>query len=118
MVVCRIALWALALVAAAGDSLAQKLPARPVRLIVAFASGGSLDFIARGVGQKLAAAWGQQVVVDNRPGAGGDVGAEVAANALPDGHTLYLCKGYPFSSTREGSVGRGSQLDKLSRMSV
>ena len=93
MVVCRIALWALALVAAAGDSLAQKFPARPVRLIVPFASGGSLDFIARMVGQKLAEAWGQQVVVDNRPGAGGNVGAEVAANALADGHTLYLCKG-------------------------
>ena len=61
MVVCRIALWALALVAAAGDSLAQKFPARPVRLIVPFASGGSRDFIARMVGQKLAEAWGQQV---------------------------------------------------------
>ena len=89
-VVCRIALCALALAGSPGDSGAQNYPARPVRLIVPFASGGSVDILARMVGQKLAEAWGQQVVVDNRPGAGGNVGAQLAANAAPDGHTLYL----------------------------
>jgi tripartite-type tricarboxylate transporter receptor subunit TctC len=88
---CLIALCALALVACAVDSHAQSYPARAIRLIVPFASGGSADVLARMVGQKLAEAWGQQVAVDNRPGAGGNVGAELAANAPPDGHTLYLC---------------------------
>jgi tripartite-type tricarboxylate transporter receptor subunit TctC len=69
---------------------AQTYPARPVRLIVSFAPGGSVDLVARLLGQKLGEGWGQQVVVDNRPGAGGNVSAEIAAQAAPDGYTLYI----------------------------
>ena len=65
-------------------------PTRPIRLIVSFAPGGSVDVVARLVGHKLAEAWGQQVVIDNRPGAGGNLSAEIAARAAPDGYTLYM----------------------------
>ena len=66
-------------------------PARPVRLIVPFAPGAGQDLTGRMVAQKLSDAWGQQVIVDNRPGAGSNIGAEIAARAVPDGHTLLLC---------------------------
>src|SRR5687767_508508 len=69
---------------------AQDYPARPVRLIVSFASGGSVDVVARLVAHKLSEAWGQQVVVDNRAGASGNLSAEIAARAAPDGYTLYI----------------------------
>src|SRR4051812_15330585 len=65
-------------------------PSRPIRLIVSFAPGGSVDVVARTVAQKLSEAWGQQVVVDNRPGAGGNLSAEIAARSAPDGYTLYM----------------------------
>ena len=80
-----------ALAAPLCDALAQPYPARPIRLIVSFAPGGSVDLVARLIGQKLTEAWGQQVVIDNRPGAGGNLSAELAAKAPPDGYTLYLC---------------------------
>ncbi len=88
--ICRAALCSLALSAPACDALAQAYPARPVRLIVSFAPGGSVDLVARLIGQKLAEAWGQQVVIDNRAGAGGNLSAELAAKATPDGYTLYM----------------------------
>jgi tripartite-type tricarboxylate transporter receptor subunit TctC len=66
-------------------------PARPVRMVAAFAPGGSVDVVARLLAQKLAENWGQQVVVDNRPGAGGNVSAEIVARAPNDGHTIYIC---------------------------
>jgi tripartite-type tricarboxylate transporter receptor subunit TctC len=72
-------------------AMAAEFPSRPIRLIVAFAPGGSVDLVARLLAQKLAESWGQQVVVDNRPGAGGNVSAEIAARAAGDGYTLYLC---------------------------
>jgi tripartite-type tricarboxylate transporter receptor subunit TctC len=75
---------------AALNAAAADYPARPVRLIVAFAPGGSVDVVARLLAQKLGDRWKQQVVVDNRPGAGGNVSAEIAARAQPDGHTLYM----------------------------
>ena len=68
----------------------QPYPARPVRLVVSFAPGGGVDLVARLVGQRLADAWGQQVVIDNRPGAGGNLSAELVAKAPPDGYTLYM----------------------------
>lgn len=65
-------------------------PSRPVRIIVPFAAGGSADVLARITGQALAARWGQQVVIDNRLGAGGHIGAEIVARAPGDGTTLLL----------------------------
>src|SRR5262245_53118102 len=65
-------------------------PERPVRLIVPFPPGGGNDILARAVGQRLAEPLGQQVIVDNRGGAGGMMGGQIAAAADPDGHTLFL----------------------------
>ena len=81
------------LTAAAGVAAAQSYsgyPTRPIRFIVPFPPGGGNDVMARAVGQKLTEAFGQQVVVDNRGGAGGNIGAETAARATPDGYTLFL----------------------------
>lgn len=76
---------------------AQKYPAKPVRLIVPYAAGGPLDDVARYLGQKLSARWGQQVLVENRGGSGGAVGTELAARAAPDGYTLLLGNGGPIT---------------------
>jgi tripartite-type tricarboxylate transporter receptor subunit TctC len=79
----------LVLGAAAGSvQAAGAYPDRPIRYIVAFAPGGINDLLARVVGQKLTEAWKQPVLVDNRPGAGGNLGAEIVARAAPDGYTL------------------------------
>src|SRR5262249_43495277 len=67
---------------------AQAYPARPVRLIVGVTAGGANDTVARLVAQSLSERLGQQVVVENRPGAGGNVGTEAVVNAAPDGYTL------------------------------
>jgi tripartite-type tricarboxylate transporter receptor subunit TctC len=69
-------------------AIAADFPARPVRLIVPFAPGGGVDFIARLIGQKLAEAVGQPIVVENRPGAGSAIGTEAALRSAPDGYTL------------------------------
>ena len=75
----------------AGDALAQAgYPARAVRLIVPFAPGGSNDIMARLIGQKFSEAWGQPVVIDNRPGASGIVGTDIVAKAQPDGYTVLM----------------------------
>lgn len=68
---------------------ADTYPAKPVRFLVPFAPGGGNDIIARLIGQKLAGIWGQQLIVDNRPGAGGNVAGEITAKAAPDGYTLF-----------------------------
>jgi tripartite-type tricarboxylate transporter receptor subunit TctC len=69
---------------------AQGYPAKPLRILVPNAPGGSTDILARIVGERLADKWGQQVVIDNRGGAGGNIAAELAARAAPDGYTLFL----------------------------
>ncbi|HEV7265815.1 MAG TPA: tripartite tricarboxylate transporter substrate binding protein [Falsiroseomonas sp.] len=83
---------ALPLLHAARTALAQAAPwpTRTVRLIVPFAAGGTADVLARIMAERLTQRWGQQVVVENRPGAGGNIGAEQVARAAGDGHTLLL----------------------------
>jgi tripartite-type tricarboxylate transporter receptor subunit TctC len=78
------------LLSASAAATAQDFPTRPLRLIIGFAPGGSTDLVARVIAQKMAASMSQQVVVDNRPGANGMIGAELVAKATPDGHTLLL----------------------------
>ena len=73
-----------------GGALAQAFPAKAVRIVVPFPPGGGLDIVARVVGPKLTESWGQQVIVDNRAGASGMIGTEIAARAAPDGYTLIM----------------------------
>jgi tripartite-type tricarboxylate transporter receptor subunit TctC len=75
---------------APGAAHAQSYPTKPVKLIVPFAAGGPIDVMGRLVAQWLSSALGQQVVVDNRPGASGAIGTRAAAAAEPDGHTLLI----------------------------
>lgn len=81
-------------VVAAGSAIAQPYPSRPVRMIVPYSAGGATDIVARIVALKLPELLGQQVVIDNRPGAGSLIGTDIAAKALPDGYTL-LAVGSP-----------------------
>ncbi len=71
-------------------TVAQQFPVKPVRWIVPFPPGGAADISSRVIGQKLSEIWGQQVIIDNRPGAAGNVGTEIAARAAPDGYTVVL----------------------------
>ncbi len=82
-----------AVLAGAGFAQAQSFPNRPVRIIVAFAPGGANDIVTRVVAQKLSETWGQSIVVDNRGGAGGNIGGDLAAKANPDGYTLFMTSG-------------------------
>ena len=82
---------ALALAVIAGHASAQSAyPSKSIRILVPFPAGGSTDFVARGIGQKITEAWGQQVVLDNRAGAAGIVATEIVAKAAPDGYTLLM----------------------------
>ena len=76
-------------IASAADS-ADTYPSKPVRIVVPFTPGGSTDILARAIGQKLAEAWGQPVVIENRPGAGGNVGVDLVAKSAPDGYTIVM----------------------------
>ncbi len=84
-------LMAAAMACAAIGGWAQPYPAKPIRIIVPFPAGGTADIMARVVGQKMTETWGQQVLIDNRSGAGGNIAAELAARSAPDGYTLFLC---------------------------
>ncbi len=94
-IVIALALSLIASAAAPGYAIAQKsiYPDKPIRFLVPFPPGGGTDIIARVMAQKLSEAFGQSVVVDNRPGAGGTIGAEIAAKAMPDGYTMIMVSG-------------------------
>ena len=77
---------------------AQNYPTKAVRLIVGFPAGGTSDIMARLTGQKLSEAWGQTFIIDNRPGAGGNIGTELVAKAAPDGYTLLVSPGSTLTS--------------------
>lgn len=81
---------AVALVAVTDIAGAQMYPTKPIRFVVPYAPGGNTDILARLIGQKLSQAWGQPVIPDNRPGAGGTVGAELVAGAPSDGYTIIM----------------------------
>ena len=92
---CAAAALGCALLAAAGAALAQagaaaSYPSKPIHIVVTFTTGGAPDILARLIGERLQADWGQPVIVDNRPGAGGNPGADSVAKAPPDGHTFVV----------------------------
>ena len=84
------ALLSVLLASLAPPGQAQQYPARPVRIVVPFAPGGGSDFIARFMAQRLTESLGAQVIVENKPGAGGVLGIEVGVKSAPDGYTLTL----------------------------
>src|SRR4051812_42244668 len=81
---------AIALVSTGANAQGGAFPTKPIRIVVPFPPGGSTDFFARSVGQKLTETFGQQVVSDNRTGANGIVGTEIVAKAAPDGYNLLM----------------------------
>ena len=82
------ALFVASLMAAAGGAFAQAWPTKPIRWIVAFPPGGGADVLSRMLSPKISEALGQQIIIDNRGGAGGNIGAEIAAKSPPDGYTI------------------------------
>ena len=84
---------------------AQTYPANPVRMVVPFTPGSASDILARLIGPKLLESWGEQIVVDNRPSAGGTVAGSIVAGAAPDGYTMML--------TSSGFAGSAALYDKL-----
>ena len=89
---------ALAALVTPASTAAQGYPNRPLRLIVPATPGGQVDIVARVIGQKLTESWGQKVIVDNRPGAGSNIGTEIAARAAPDGYTITMASIGPFGA--------------------
>lgn len=84
---------------------AQTYPAKPVRMLIGFSAGGGADVVARGLSPRLADALGQQVIVDNRPGANGMIAAELAAKSPPDGYTLLVAPGnYTFAPAMDARL--------------
>src|SRR5215467_9934150 len=90
---------ALAAILSAGStpSLAE-YPERAIQIVVPYTPGGTVDLLARALGPRLTAAWGQPVVILNRPGAGGSVGAELAAKSAPDGYTFLISTNSPLTT--------------------
>lgn len=91
--IARLAITSMAVGAVAGaqaQSAAQAYPNKPIRIVVTFTSGGAPDIIARLLGERFTAAWGQPVIIDNKPGSGGNIGADFVAKAAPDGYTMVV----------------------------
>ena len=86
---------AMLLAACGAADAAQPYPNRPIRIVVAYTPAGTTDILARIIGQKMNEAWGQPVIVDNRPGANGNIGTEYAAKTQPDGHTFLMTTAGP-----------------------
>ena len=87
---CGMAALFAALPGALPHASAQNYPTKPIRIVVPFPAGGTSDILARLIGAKLTESWGQQIIVDSRPGANGNIGAELVTRAPPDGYTLIL----------------------------
>jgi tripartite-type tricarboxylate transporter receptor subunit TctC len=83
-----LAVWGALAIAAAGAAQAQSYPRKPVRVVIAFTAGGGADTVARVLGRKMSESTGQQFIIDNRPGAGGNIAFEIVAKADPDGYTI------------------------------
>src|SRR6478736_8015458 len=92
-----VALLLVALLAAAPPAAAQGWPAKPVRIVVAYPPGGGIDVLGRQLAERLTAAWGQPVVVDNRPGANTIIAADAVAKSPADGYTVLLTTDATFS---------------------
>lgn len=88
--VCAVLGTALISSAVPGAAFAQKFPSKPVRIVVGFGPGGGTDLAARAIGQKLTEAFGSSFIVDNRPGAAGNLAGDIVANANPDGYTMLM----------------------------
>lgn len=81
---------AIAAVGIVPHASAQPYPSKPIRVVIPFPAGGTTDILARAIGQKLTEEWKQQVIIDNRPGGGANIGAEIAVKSPPDGYTLLM----------------------------
>ena len=123
----KLALALLAMLLAPLSGLAQAYPSKPVRIIVNFPPGGSVDFLGRSIAQRMSEAFGQPVVVENRAGAGGNIGADVVAKSPADGHTILMTNGAtlvtnphlaatPFDTLRDFAVV--TQVVRVSSMLV
>jgi len=107
---------ALAFVVAASQAIAQTWPTKPIKWIVPFAPGGTTDILARTIGDKLAVALGQPVIIENKPGAGGGLGADFVAKAAPDGYTIL--GGTISTNAINASLYKNLPYDPVDRKSV
>ncbi|MCX7135289.1 MAG: tripartite tricarboxylate transporter substrate binding protein, partial [Proteobacteria bacterium] len=104
-------LAAVTLLFAAANACAQSYPSKQLRFVVPFPPGGPADILSRTIGQSLAESWAQQVVIDNRAGAGGNIGAEIVAKAPPDGYTMLM--GFVGTHAINSSLYRSMPFDAV-----